>query len=229
MNQRCTTVLYHLLPALAPTNQGHLPDTFTKMLADSLTNITVEMHASRRAMGTRVSESNRSKTFRDRYGDRIADGNLLLTSSSGDDLLPPFYQELGGKQNGESERVSLQREVDQSADAFDVLVFKVSPSQVISRKTFDFYGLSLIEVGTSVLSLSIAPPPRPPPYLTRGPSQATTHRPKPMTSVLSLLIGPCPRPTPIGSGTRRDTSQIIGWRPGLRFAAHWHSWGALWR
>jgi hypothetical protein len=48
-NQRRTAVLYHLLPALALTNQGHLPDTFAEMLADGLTNIAVEMRAGRRA------------------------------------------------------------------------------------------------------------------------------------------------------------------------------------
>jgi hypothetical protein len=65
---------------------------------------------------------------------------------------------LGGKQKGESELVILQCEVDQSADAFDVLAFKVSPSQVISIKTFNFSGLSLSEVGTGVLPLSVVPP-----------------------------------------------------------------------
>jgi hypothetical protein len=99
-NERRTTVLYHLLPALAPTNQGHLPDTFAETLADSLTNITVEMHANHHSRETRVSESTRSKTFREKYGDHITDGILLLTSSSEDDPLPLFYQELGGKQNG---------------------------------------------------------------------------------------------------------------------------------
>jgi hypothetical protein len=51
----------------------------------------------------------------------------------------------------------LQREDDQSADTFDVLAFKVSPSQVVSLKTFDFYGISLSEVGTGVMPLSIIP------------------------------------------------------------------------
>jgi hypothetical protein len=116
------------------------------------------MHADHRARETQVSESTHSKTFREKYGDCIADGILLLTSSS-ENNPPPFYQELGGKQNGESEPVILQREVDQSDDAFDVLDFKVSPFQVISLKTFDFSGLSLSEVGTGVLPRSIPPPP----------------------------------------------------------------------
>jgi hypothetical protein len=48
--------------------------------------------------------------------------------------------------------------VDQSADTFDVLPFKVTPSQVIALKTFDFAGLSMRKVGTGVIPLSIIPP-----------------------------------------------------------------------
>jgi hypothetical protein len=54
--------------------------------------------------------------------------------------------------------VILQREVDQSADTFDMLPFKVSPSQVVALNTFDFAGLSMSEVGTGVMPLSIIPP-----------------------------------------------------------------------
>jgi hypothetical protein len=39
-----------------------------------------------------------------------------------------------------------------------VLPFKVSPSQVISLKTFDFAGLSMAEVGTGSPPISIVPP-----------------------------------------------------------------------
>jgi hypothetical protein len=39
-----------------------------------------------------------------------------------------------------------------------VLPFKVSPSQVVALKTFDFAGLSMSEVGTGVMPLSIIPP-----------------------------------------------------------------------
>jgi hypothetical protein len=116
---------------MSPTNQGRLPDTFSETLADGLTNIDVEMHADRRARETQVSESSRLKTFREKYGDRS------------DDSPPPFYQELGGKKNGDSEPVILQKQVGQSADAFDVLAFKVYSSQVISLKTCDFVGMSL--------------------------------------------------------------------------------------
>jgi hypothetical protein len=65
-----------------------------------------------------------------------------------DELLPPFYQELGARQKGESERVLLQREVDQSAERLGVLTFKVTPSQVIPLINFDFAGISMAEVGT---------------------------------------------------------------------------------
>jgi hypothetical protein len=101
-----------LLPALIPTNQGRLPNTFAETLVDGLTNIAVKMHINRRAHETCVSESTRTKTFWEKCGDRTGDGIPLFTVSSNDDIIPPFYQELGGKQKGESERVILQREVE---------------------------------------------------------------------------------------------------------------------
>jgi hypothetical protein len=143
---------------MMPTNHSHLPDSFAETLADGLTNIATEMHADRRARESRVVKSTRPKTFRERYGDRISDGMLRFTAVVDDDLLPPFYQELGGKQKGESDRVLLQREVDQSVEAFSVLAFKVSSSQVIALRTFDFAGISLGEVGTGLPPLSIIPP-----------------------------------------------------------------------
>jgi hypothetical protein len=96
-----------MLPDLVPANHGHLPNTFAETLAEGLTNIVVEIHADRRARETHVSESARPKTFSERYGERIADGILLLAASAGDDLLPHFYQDLSGKQKGESESVIL--------------------------------------------------------------------------------------------------------------------------
>jgi hypothetical protein len=116
------------------------------------------MHADLRACETLFYEATQPKTFREKNGDCIVDIILLITSSSENDILPPLNQELGGKQKGESERVILQLEVEQSPDTFDVLTFKVSPSQVISLKIFNFSGLSLGEVGTGVLPLSITPP-----------------------------------------------------------------------
>jgi hypothetical protein len=156
--QRRTAVMYRLLPDLRPVVQGHLPDSFTSSLSDGLTNIITEMHADHRSREMRATEDTCRKTFCDRYGDRIADEILLLTSATDDDFLPAFYQELGEKSKTESERVLLQREVDQCAEVFDVPPFKVSPSQVIALNTFDFAGLSMAEVGTGVLPLSIIPP-----------------------------------------------------------------------
>jgi hypothetical protein len=63
----------------------------------------------------------RRNTFHERYWERVADEILLLlTSTNDEDFLPAFYQNLGGKSKGESERDLLQREVDQCAEVFDV-------------------------------------------------------------------------------------------------------------
>jgi hypothetical protein len=86
------------------------------------------MHADRQARDTSASESKRDKTFRDKYGYRIADSILLLMRAMDEDFLPSYYQSWGGgRHKGESERVLLQREVDQSADALGVLPFKIPP------------------------------------------------------------------------------------------------------
>jgi hypothetical protein len=114
VRNRRESVLYRFLPDLRPSSAS-LPDAFAASMSAGLTHIAAEMHADRRARYTRAVESSRKKTFHDKYGERIADGILLLTRAVDDDLLPPFYQELGGRQKGESERVILQREVDQSA------------------------------------------------------------------------------------------------------------------
>jgi hypothetical protein len=102
IHQCLSAVIYHLLPTLAPTRKVRLPDTFTEKLAEGLTHIAVEMHADRRTRETRFYEYAHPNNSRERYGERITDGILLMTASAADDLLPPFYQELGGKQNGES-------------------------------------------------------------------------------------------------------------------------------
>jgi hypothetical protein len=122
-----------------------------------LTNISAEMHADRQAREYRAGKARRPKTFRERYGDRVADQLLLVANAVENDLLPPFYQELGSRQKGDSERVLLQRELDQSAEFFGVLSFKVTPSQVIAPKTFYFADISMAEVGTGVLPLTIIP------------------------------------------------------------------------
>jgi hypothetical protein len=55
INQRHTTVIYHLLMVLMPINNGRLPDTFDETLDYGLTNIAVKMHTDRRDHETRVS------------------------------------------------------------------------------------------------------------------------------------------------------------------------------
>jgi hypothetical protein len=165
INERRETVLYRLLPDVRPRTGPKLPDALADNLGAGLANIVAEMHADRQAREYRAGEARRLKTFRERYGDRITDQLLLLASVPDDELLPPFYQELGGRQKFESKRVLLQRGVDQSAKCLGVLPFKVTPSQFIALKTFDFAGISMAEVGTGVppsLSSRGTPPPGPP-------------------------------------------------------------------
>jgi hypothetical protein len=100
LNRRRTSILHRLLPALQSSDMGRLPDSFVESLSDGLTNATRKMHADRRSREMRVSEATRRKTFRERYGDRIAVEMLLLTSSADDGFLPALYQELGGKSKG---------------------------------------------------------------------------------------------------------------------------------
>jgi hypothetical protein len=93
VTHRRTAVLFHQLPALIPAHHGHLPK---ETLAEGLTNIATEMHAEGRSRESHMVESSWPKTFRERYGDRIADGIMRFTAFADDDLLPPFYQELVG-------------------------------------------------------------------------------------------------------------------------------------
>jgi hypothetical protein len=120
-----------------------MPDGIALSMPAGLTSIATEMHADRQAHGSHAADAKRRKTFHDKYGDCIADGILLLTRATDDDFLPAYYQGLERRQNGESERVMSNREVDQRDEALGVLPFKVSPSQVITLKTFDFCGISV--------------------------------------------------------------------------------------
>jgi hypothetical protein len=159
VKSRHVSVLFRLLPDLRPgASTALLPDAFAMSMSTGLTSIAAEMHSDRRAREARAAKSTRAHTSRDKYGERIADSILLLTGAPDDDFLPTYYQESGGRQKGESERVILQREVDQSAEALGVLPFKVTPSQCIALKTFDFAGMSAREIGTGVLPFSIIPP-----------------------------------------------------------------------
>jgi hypothetical protein len=145
---RLESVIYHFLPDLRPSS-ATVPDAFATSMSAGLTHIAVD-HCVRE---TRAVKSARKKMFRDKYGEGIADGILLLTGAVDDDLLPPL-----GHQKGESERVILQRKVGQSAEVLGVLPFNITPSQSIALKTFDCCGLLVGEICTGVLSLSIIPP-----------------------------------------------------------------------
>jgi hypothetical protein len=83
---------------------------------------------------------------------------LLLTNQPDDDQLPNFFHELVGHPKGISERILLQREVDLAARALGVQPFKVTPSQILALKTFDFVGDGYTEIGTGLLPFSVTPP-----------------------------------------------------------------------
>jgi hypothetical protein len=65
---------------------------------------------------------------------------------------------LAGRPKGISERILLQREVELAARAQGVQPFKVTPSQILALKTFDFAGDGYTEVGTGLLPFSVTPP-----------------------------------------------------------------------
>jgi hypothetical protein len=90
-----SAVLYILLPDLQPMGEV-FPDAFTLAMSAGLTIITTEMHADRRAQDTHAAEARRKKTFRDKYGNWIVDGTLLLARVSDDDFIPAYYQGFGG-------------------------------------------------------------------------------------------------------------------------------------
>jgi hypothetical protein len=186
-------VLYWLLLGIG-TITVDLPDAF----AAGLTHIAAKMHADRRARDIHGLETARKKTFRDKHGERIAESLLLLAGDPDDDLLPPFYQELGGCQKGESERVILQREVDQSAEVLGVLPFKVTPSQRIALKTFVFCGLSVSEIGTRVLPFSTTTP-----YATSAVAVRATAGNHANAEIFDLTGDPC-----TGALSTDDTQRI---------------------
>jgi hypothetical protein len=175
LNQIRIAVIYRLLPDLHPVVQGHLPDSFRSSLSDGLTNIATEMHADRRSREMRVLEATRPNTFHERYWERMADEILLLASATDDDFLPAFYQKLGGKSKGESERVLLQREVDQCAEVFDAPPFGVYPFQALTSLAYPWpkWGPVVYPSASSLLRL--------PPSLTLRPYPSTTPRWKPLT------------------------------------------------
>jgi hypothetical protein len=86
---RCEALLYRLLPETRLTTVA-LPDAFAASMSAGLTHIAAEMHADRRARDIRAVETSRKKTCQDKYGERIADGLLLITGAQNDDHLLPF-------------------------------------------------------------------------------------------------------------------------------------------
>jgi hypothetical protein len=91
------------------------------------------------------------KTFREKYGDRLADQIILLTNQSDDDQLTNFFHELTVRPKCISERILLQREVDLVACVLGVQTFNVTPSHILALKTFDFMGDSYTEIRTGLL------------------------------------------------------------------------------
>jgi hypothetical protein len=127
-------------------------------LANRVKQFVTKMKDSRIAGDDRRLEAAHPKTFREKYGDRLANQMLLLTNQPDDYLLPNFFHELAGRPKGISERILLQREVDLAARAQGVQPFKVTPSQILALKTFDFAADGYTEVGTGPLPFSVTPP-----------------------------------------------------------------------
>jgi hypothetical protein len=150
-------VLFEILSDLRPATPSR-GDPYVQDLATGVASFVTEMKDARIAGDDRRVEAARPKTFREKYGDRLADQMLLLTNTRDDDLLPNFYHELAGRPKGVSERILLQREVDLAARALGVQPFKVTPSQILALKTFDFVGDGYSEIGTGLLPFSITPP-----------------------------------------------------------------------
>jgi hypothetical protein len=126
-------------------------------LSNGVKQFVTKMKVARIAGNDRGLEATRPKTFREKYGDRLVDQMLLLTNQSDDDQLPNFFHELAGRPKGISEQILLQREVDLAARALGVQPFKVTPSQILALKMFDFLGDGRTEIGTGLLPFSFTP------------------------------------------------------------------------
>jgi hypothetical protein len=150
-------ILYTVLPHLRPSTPSR-GDPYVQDLANGVNQFVTEMKDTRIAGDDRRLEAAHPKTFREKYGDRLAEQMLLLTNQPDDDLLPNFFHELAGRPKGISERILLQREVDLAARAQGVQPFKVTPSQILGIKTFDFTGDGYTEAGTGLLPFSVTPP-----------------------------------------------------------------------
>jgi hypothetical protein len=116
------------------------------------------MKDARIAGDDRRLEAAHPKTFREKYGDRLADHMLLLTNQPDDDQLPNFFHELAGRPKGIYELILLQREADLAARALGAQPFKVTPSQIIALNTFEFLGDEYTGIETGLLPFSVTPP-----------------------------------------------------------------------
>jgi hypothetical protein len=121
----------------------------------SINNIASAMHSDLAVRETHYVENKKTTTVREKYGDRTADMLLLLTRSEYDDDLTEYYLGISAKPKGLSERVIFQREVDAAAEVLGLVPFQVTPSQVMTMKSFDFCGPSYSEIGTCILPFSI--------------------------------------------------------------------------
>jgi hypothetical protein len=154
ISSRRETVLYRHLPALAPASAG---DPALVGITTSMNNIASAMHSDLSVDETHYAENKKSTTVRGKYGDRTADMLLLLTRSEDEDDLPEYYLGISAKPKGLSERVIFQREVDAAAEVLGLVPFQVTPSQVMTMKSFDFCGPSYSKIGTGILPFSITP------------------------------------------------------------------------
>jgi hypothetical protein len=150
-------ILYTMLLDPFPSTP-YRGDHYVQYLANGVKQFVTKMKDARIAGDGRRLEAARPKTFREKYGDRLADHMLLLTNQPDDDQQPSFLHELAGLPKGLSERIWIQREVNLAARARGVQPFKVTPSQILALKTFDFVVDGYTEVWTGLLPFSFTPP-----------------------------------------------------------------------
>jgi hypothetical protein len=156
ISSRRETVLYRHLPALAPA-MASAGDPALVGITASMNNIASAMHSDLAVSKTCYAENKKSTTVREKCGDHTADMLLLLTHSEDDDDLPEYYLGISAKPKGLSERVIFQREVDAAAEVLGLIPFQVTPSQVMTMKSFHFCGPSYSEIRTGILPFSITP------------------------------------------------------------------------
>jgi hypothetical protein len=96
---RCKKFLYSVLPDLRPPTPSR-GDPYVQYLANGVKQLVTEMKDARIAGDDRHLEAARPKTFREKYGDRLADQMILLTNQLDDDQLPNFFHKLAGRPRG---------------------------------------------------------------------------------------------------------------------------------